>query len=141
MNFKFEFTVNIPSLDKWLNAEAGKSDQILGLLQQMQIQVKQVKDEDTIMAKSLADLQQDVTAEGTVIEGAVTLLQGLSAQIADLKTKITDPDAQAEIDALAASIEGQTAVLAGALVANTPAAATETSQPDAGQVDNSQPTA
>ncbi len=65
---------------------------------------------------TLADLQASVTAEDTVIDSAMTLLTGLSAQIAALT-----PD-QAAIDALAADVGAKTTALAAAVAANTPAA-------------------
>lgn len=68
------------------------------------------------MAKTLADVQADVTAEDSVIDSAVALLQGLAAQVAALQPN------QAAIDALAADIEAKTTALANAVAANTPAA-------------------
>lgn len=65
---------------------------------------------------TLDDIQAKVTAEGTVEQGAITLLQGLSAQIAALKQ---DP---AKLQALADSLDQQSQALAAAVTANTPAA-------------------
>jgi hypothetical protein len=65
---------------------------------------------------SVADVQADVTAQTTVIGSAVTLLQGLSAQLAAAGT---DP---AALDAIKASLDANTAALAAAVVANTPGA-------------------
>lgn len=65
---------------------------------------------------TLADVQAKVTAEDTVIDSAIALLQGLAAQVAALT-----PD-QAAIDALAADIGSKTDALAAAVAANTPAA-------------------
>lgn len=70
---------------------------------------------DTTIMRTIANLQDDVTAQTTVIGGVVTLLQGIQAQLAAAGT---DP---AKLDALGASIEANTAVLAGAVVAGTPA--------------------
>ena len=67
-----------------------------------------------IMA-SLADLQAEVTAEDTVIDSAIALIQGLAAQVAALAPN------QAAIDALAADIQGKSDALAAAVAANTPA--------------------
>ena len=64
----------------------------------------------------LAQLQADVAAETTVNQGAITLLNGLNAQ---LQAAGTDPTALA---ALSASIESNTAALSAAITANTPAA-------------------
>lgn len=67
-----------------------------------------------IMA-TLADVQAAVTAEDTVIDSAVALIQGLAAQVAALAPN------QAAIDALAADIQAKSAALADAVAANTPA--------------------
>ena len=66
------------------------------------------------MAASLADVQAAVTAEDTVVNSAIALLQGLAAAVAALQPN------QAAIDALAADITAKTQVLADAVVANTP---------------------
>jgi ABC-type transporter Mla subunit MlaD len=68
-----------------------------------------------IMA-TLADVQAAVTAENTVIDSAVALIQGLAAQVAALAPN------QAAIDALAADIKAKSDSLAAAVAANTPAA-------------------
>ncbi len=65
---------------------------------------------------TLADVQAAVTAEDTVIDSAIALLQGLAAQIAALAQN------QAAIDALAADISAKTDALSQAIVQNTPAA-------------------
>jgi uncharacterized coiled-coil protein SlyX len=68
------------------------------------------------MAATIADLQAAVAAEDTVIESAVTLIQGLAKQIADLSPT------QAAIDALATDVRNRAAALGAAVQANTPAA-------------------
>lgn len=68
------------------------------------------------MAKTLADLQADVTAEDALVDKALVLLQGLAAQVAALQPN------QAAIDALAADIEAKTADLTAALAAPPPPA-------------------
>lgn len=65
---------------------------------------------------SLTQLQAAVAAEDTVIDSAVTLIQGLAQQIADLKPT------QDAIDALAADVQGKADALAAAVAAGTPAA-------------------
>lgn len=72
--------------------------------------------------KTLADLQADVEANTSATQSAATLLGGLSQEIANLKTTQTDPATAAAIDALAAKVEENTASLAAAVTANTPAA-------------------
>lgn len=63
---------------------------------------------------TLKDVQDAVTAEDTVIDSAVALIQGLAAQVAALAPN------QAAIDALAADIKNKSDALAAAVVANTP---------------------
>lgn len=68
------------------------------------------------MAATLADLTAKVTAQKTVIDSAVTLLQGLSAALKQALAA-NDPAAiQSIIDAL----DTQDKTLADAVVANTP---------------------
>lgn len=67
---------------------------------------------EKIMA-TLTDVQAAVTAEDSVIDSAIALLQGLAAQVAAL------PPNQAAIDALAADITAKTSTLSAAVVANT----------------------
>lgn len=68
------------------------------------------------MSKELDDLQVAVAAEDTVIDSAITLLQGLSAQIIALK------DDPAKLVALANEVTGKTQALSAAVAANTPSA-------------------
>lgn len=70
---------------------------------------------------SLDALTAKVNAEATVEQSAITLLQGLSAQIAALKSGSTDAATAAAIDALASQVGTQTQTLADAVTANTPA--------------------
>ncbi len=70
--------------------------------------------------QTLADLQADVAASTTAEQSAITLLTGLSAQIAALKTTQTDPATAAAIDALATQVTAGTSGLSAAVVANTP---------------------
>lgn len=67
------------------------------------------------MSKELDDLKAAVTAEDTVIDSAITLLQGLATQIASLKT---DP---AALQALSDEVKAKSQALADAVTANTPA--------------------
>jgi hypothetical protein len=73
--------------------------------------------QETIMS-ALTDLQAAVAAEDTVIQSAVTLINGIPALIAAAGT---DPAALA---ALQTDITTQAAALAAAVTANTPAATT-----------------
>jgi len=67
---------------------------------------------------ALDDLQAAVTAEDTVIDSAITLIQGIPALIAAAGV---DP---AKLAALQADITGKSKALADAVAANTPAAPT-----------------
>jgi hypothetical protein len=67
---------------------------------------------------ALETLQAAVAAESTVVDSAITLLEGLAKQVAELKPN------QAAIDALAADITAKTTALSDAVVANTPASET-----------------
>jgi hypothetical protein len=65
---------------------------------------------------NLVDLQAAVAAEDTVIAGAITLINGFAAQLAQLVPT------QAAIDALKSDVSTQAAALAAAVAAGTPAA-------------------
>lgn len=82
----------------------------------------------TNLDAGLATVQADVTAEDSIIDGAVTLIQGIGGQIsaavaAALAAGAT-PTQLAALNALKADVEAKTAVLAAAVVAGTPGAPT-----------------
>ena len=68
------------------------------------------------MALDLSKIQADVTAQQGTVNSAVTLLQQLVAAINAIST--SDPQTQAQLDSLAASIEANTTALANAVAAN-----------------------
>ena len=68
------------------------------------------------MSQELDALEAEVSRNTTVDQSAITLLQGLAAQIEQLKT---DP---VKLQALADSMRGSSDALAAAVAANTPAA-------------------
>lgn len=70
-----------------------------------------------IIMAAIDDLQTAVAAEDTVIDSAITLIQGIPALIAAAGV---DP---AKLTALQADITNKSAALAAAVAANTPAAA------------------
>ena len=74
------------------------------------------------IAAALAKVTQDVAAETTVNQSAITLIQGLNAQIAALAASTTDTTTAAALTALSSTIEANTTSLAAAVPANTPAA-------------------
>jgi hypothetical protein len=78
----------------------------------------EILDNQRKIMSALTDLQAAVAAENTVIASAITLLNGLKAQL-DAAIASGDP---AALTALSADIAGQTAALAAAVQANTPAA-------------------
>ena len=65
---------------------------------------------------ALDDLTAAVAAEDTVIDSAVTLINGFAAQLAAAGTDAT------KLAALQADIKAKTATLSAAVAANTPAA-------------------
>ena len=65
---------------------------------------------------TLQDLQDAVAAENTVIDSAITLINGFSAQLAALEPN------QAAIDSLKADVDAKKDALAAAVTANTPSA-------------------
>ncbi len=67
------------------------------------------------MEKELADLEREVQENNDAVASAITLLNGLAAQIRQMKA---DPQ---RLVALAASLDAQSKRLADAVVANTPA--------------------
>ena len=78
--------------------------------------LSQLQQQGALIMATLADVQAAVTAEDTVIDSAVVLIQGLAAQVAALAPN------QAAIDALAADIKGKSDALAAAVATGTPAA-------------------
>jgi hypothetical protein len=76
-----------------------------------------IQKENMIMA-ALDDLKAAVAAEDTVVDSAVTLLQGLKAAL-DAAIASGDP---AALTALSADITAKTKALSDAVAANTPAA-------------------
>lgn len=82
------------------------------LEQAMQI-INPIGDKLNKMAISVDDLVTKVTAQGTVIDSAVTLIQGLSQQIKDAGT---DP---VKLQAISDALDSQDKKLADAVVANT----------------------
>lgn len=69
---------------------------------------------------AIDDLQAAVAAEDTVIDSAITLIQGIPALIAAAGTD------QTKLAALQADITAKSTALAAAVAANTPAAAPTT---------------
>jgi len=95
-----------------------KLDTLLTLVQSLIAKVAQMASD---VQTALDNLTAEVTETKTVSQSAIVLLNGLSAQIAALKTASTDPATAAAIDALKASLDQSNADLAAGVTANTPA--------------------
>jgi len=95
-------------------------DDIFGVLEKLdrrtRLAVNALSNLETTMATAIDHLRAAVTAQTTVTQGVVTLLQDLNAR---LRAAIDDEDDEA-IEAIAAELEANTASLASAVVANTP---------------------
>lgn len=96
------------------------------LLTQILTQLRAMQAQELIMDKATQDSIDKLNAavaDQTTIEASVeTLLTGMAAQIAALKTGVSDPAVIAAIDAASAIVVADNAKTAAALVANTPAA-------------------
>jgi hypothetical protein len=97
--------------------EAALKTVTAGLLAQTAILLA-IQKQETILAATIASLQAEVTKQTGVINSATTLLNGISAQ---LKTALAQED-PAAIQSVIDQIDANTAALAAAVTANTPAA-------------------
>ena len=89
-------------------------------LDRIERKIDNIIQQEAEQVADLTQIQNDVAANGDVVQSAVTLLQGLKAQL-DEAIASNDPAALAE---LSAALEQQTQSLADAVTANTPAAPT-----------------
>lgn len=95
-----------------------KLDQVLALLSQLQVQVQ--TQGEKIMA-TLADLQAGVNQESTAIGSLGTLITNLQTQLnAVLSGANLPPAAQAQVDAIFATMQSNLAALTSDLAANVP---------------------
>lgn len=90
-------------------AQRETNDRLQRIEEKLSLIIKTTKQ----MANTLADIQSAVAGEDTVIDSAITLLNGLAAQVAAL-----EPNQEA-IDALASDITSKTEALANAVTTNT----------------------
>jgi prefoldin subunit 5 len=90
-------------------------ERITRRLMRIEAMLKQLTQRQEIVMADLSALQAEVTRNTEVDQSAITLLNGLAAQIESLKT---DP---AALQALADSIRSSSDDLAAAVAANTPA--------------------
>jgi hypothetical protein len=98
-----------------INVLIGQGAQILNRLASIETKLDSIIKQEKLMASQLDDIRAAVTEAVTVEKSAVVLLNGLSEK---LIASQNDPAAIAEI---AASIRAESADLAKAVVANTPA--------------------
>jgi hypothetical protein len=78
--------------------------------------------EDIKMSAEFDALVAQVTASTQVEASAITLIQGLSTQIADLAAQLAGTPAGGALQALSDQLKASAADLATAITANTPAA-------------------
>ncbi len=94
------------------------ASRIASKLQPMAIAI--LNKENKIMA-SIQDVQNDVTAETSLIDSVSTLMAGLQQQIKDALAGVTLPPAvQAQIDAVFTTAESNKAAITKAIADNTP---------------------
>src|SRR6266403_1761913 len=91
--------------------------EVLRRLERIEDKVDLLLNQQETMMSALDDLQAAVAAEDTVIDSAITLINGIPALIAAAGV---DP---AKLTALQADITAKSKALADAVAANTPAAA------------------
>lgn len=77
---------------------------------------------DAALQQKIDALTASVADEQTTDDSIVTLVNGLTAMIADLKNSTTDPSQLAAIDAINTALQAEKAKIAAAVLANTPAA-------------------
>ncbi len=94
---------------------------ILDQLSRIETKVGQLMALDATTQASIDNLNNAVAQETTVEKSVETLLTGMAAQIAALKTGVTDPAVSAAIDAATAIVVANNAAAAAAVAANTPA--------------------
>jgi hypothetical protein len=90
--------------------------------------VKQLLTQEAKLAIDLTTLTAEVANNSTVTASVVTLLGNLTAMIKAIPAS-TDPVTQAALDALSATLAGNDTTIAGAVVANTPAAVASAKAP------------
>lgn len=86
------------------------------LIRGIQAILTAIQEGSTMVSQQLANLQAKVEQNNSVIDSAVTLLNGLSQQLRDIK------DDPAAIQALADQLDSKDTELATAITTNTPAA-------------------
>jgi hypothetical protein len=97
-------------------------DPVTALLTKVTEALQKMEQTMSALTDKIDALTDEVTQMKTVEQSAVTLLNGLTAIIADLKNGVSDPVVLAKIDAAISAISAAKNDLAAAVVADTPAA-------------------
>jgi hypothetical protein len=110
------------------------SSQILATLARIETKLNTLLAQETKMALNIAALQAAVAQQTTVEQSVITLIQQMGAEIASLNQRLSaalaanDPvaaaAAQAALDQAVTTLNANSALLAAAVTANTPAAPT-----------------
>lgn len=94
---------------------------VLPALERIEHTLQTLVDKDTHMAINFTDLIAKVSTLETAQASAVALLQTLNTELKAIGGQSTDPQTQAQIDALTQRLDADGQTLAQAIVANTPA--------------------
>jgi hypothetical protein len=97
-------------------------DPVTSLLTKVTAALQKMEHTMSVLSDKIDALTDEVTQMKTVEQSAVTLLNGLTAIIADLKNGVTDPAVLAKIDAAVSALDAAKADLAAGITANTPSA-------------------
>jgi len=101
----------------------GEIQKLNDILSKLYLLLKEILIHMTAIDDALTQLKADVAALTTVEQSAVALLNGLTAQIQQLINAGGDPaKTLADIQQVVSGVEADTAELAAAVTANTPAA-------------------
>ncbi len=99
-------------------------EEVLERLSRIERLIISVLKGERILMASLDEVIDDVTAEGTQIDGLTTLTAGIKAQLDAALAGALTPAQQAKIDAIFAGVEANKQKVVDAINANTPAAPT-----------------
>lgn len=99
---------------------------ILLVVVRVSLQLHELGEKMSVTDDKITQLQSDVTAEDTVIDSAVALINGFAAQlaaaVAAAQAAGATPAQLQSLTDLSTTIEAKTTALSQAVVANTPAA-------------------
>lgn len=111
-----------------INLPASSDRELAGLLKQILDQLQEQKQMATALQQDIDALTADVAAQKSVITSAITLLNGIGGIVADAVSKAeaagASPEVMQTLTDLHSNITGNTAALASAVTANTPAVGT-----------------